>query len=210
VPRSESPSPGSPHGATPNVEIRCSSSTHTVGVRASMGRCTCSSFTGNPPKRSFKSNPRQSAFSSRFRDESCVGAITVSRRSKIGSHPPHANMHRCDRNPKISIQPAPSHHQSPTCSQTVRRNGLGPITVSRRSKIGPITFPHQHACKPRYDRIPKVSMQHAPSHHRSSTRSQTVRRNGHSPTTASRRSKIGPVDQPHHHACKSRLTGYPR
>ena len=58
VPRSEPPSPGSPHGATPNVEIRCSSSTRTVGVRACMGLCTCSSFTGKPPKRSFKSNPR--------------------------------------------------------------------------------------------------------------------------------------------------------
>ena len=118
-------------------------------------------------------------------------------------------MHRCDRIPKISIQPAPSHHRSPTRSQTVRRHGVGPITVSRHSKIGPNNFPRQHACKPRCDRIPEVSIQPASSHHRSPTRSQTVRRHGLSPTTASRRSKIGHVDQPHHHACKSRSDRIP-
>jgi hypothetical protein len=37
---------------------------------------------------------------------------------------------RCDRKPKVSIQPAPSHKPSPTRSQTVHRRGLGPITVS--------------------------------------------------------------------------------
>ena len=55
----------------------------------------------------------------------------------------------------------------------------GPITVSRQSKIGPVTIPRQHACKHRYDRKPKVSKPPAPSHHRSPTLSQTVRRHGH-------------------------------
>jgi hypothetical protein len=114
-----------------------------------------------------------------------------------------------DRIPEVSIQHAPSRRLSSTRSQTVRRNGHSLVTVSRRSKIGPITFPHQHACKPRYDRIPKVSMQPASLRHRSSTRSQTVRRHGHSPTTASRRSKIGHVDQPRQHACKPRYDRIP-
>ena len=118
-------------------------------------------------------------------------------------------MHRCDRIPKVSIQPAPSHHRSPTRSHTVRRHGVGPITASRRSKIGPINFPRQHACKPRYDRIPEESIQPASLHHRSSTRSKTVRRHGHSPTAASRRSKIGHVDQPRQHACKPRYDRIP-
>ena len=77
-------------------------------------------------------------FEMRVADEGCAGPITVSRQSKIGSHPPHANMHRCDRIPKVSIQPAPSHHRSPTRSHTVRRHGVGPhhrfSTVENRSQ----------------------------------------------------------------------------
>ena len=67
--------------------------------------------------------------------------------------------------PEVSIQPAPSHHRSPTRSQTVRGHGLGPITVSRRSKIGYVDQPRQHACKPQYDRIREVSKQPALPHH---------------------------------------------
>ena len=169
---------------------------------------TCSSFKGKPPKRSFKSNPRQSAFSSRFRDESCGPHHRFST-VENGSHPPHANMHRCDRIPKISKQPAPSYHRSPTRWQTVRGHGLSPITASRRSKIGPINSPRQHACKSRCDRIPEVSIQPAPSYHRSSTRWRTVRGHGIGLITASRRSKIGPINSPRQHACKSRCDRIP-
>ena len=118
-------------------------------------------------------------------------------------------MHRCDRIPKIRKQPAPSHHRSPTRWQTVRGHGLSPITASRRSKIGPINSPRQHACKSRCDRIPEVSIQPAPSYHRSPTSWQTVRGHGIGPITASRRSKIGPINSPRQHACKSRYHRIP-
>ena len=125
-------------------------------------------------------------------------------------------MHRCDRIPKISKQPVPSHHRSPTRWQTVRGHELSPITVSRRSKIGPINSPRQHACKSRCGRIPEVSIQPAPSYHRSSTGWRTVRGHGIGLITASRRSKIGPINSPHQmhlHASPSHglgVTGYPR
>ena len=76
--------------------------------------------------------------------------------------------------------------------------------------IGHVDQPHHHACKSRCDRIPKISIQPASSRHRSPTRSQTVRRHGHSPTTVSRRSKIGHVDQPHLMRASLVMTGYPR
>jgi hypothetical protein len=121
----------------------------------------------------------------------------------------HACKPWCDRIPKVSMQPASLGHRSSTRSQTVRRHGHSPTTASRRSKIGPITFRRQHACKPWCDRKPKMSMQPASLRYRSSTRSQTVRRHGYSPTTASRRSKIGHVDQPRQHACKPRYDRIP-
>ncbi len=53
VPRSDPPSPGSPHGATPKR------SRFVARVpRACMGCDTCSSFTGKPPRRSFEDNPQ--------------------------------------------------------------------------------------------------------------------------------------------------------
>jgi hypothetical protein len=116
-----------------------------------------------------------------------AGPITVSRRSKTGHIHPTPTCIGATGLPKISKQPAPSHHRSPTRSQTVRGHGLGPIIASRRSKIGPINSPRQRACKSRCDRIPEVSKQPAPSHHRSPTRSQTVRGHGLGPITASRR-----------------------
>ena len=108
-------------------------------------------------------------------------------------------MHRCDRNPKISIQPEPSRHQSPTRSQTVRRNGLGPITVSRRSKIGPNHLPAptcvQASVRPDtqgkhaaclvapslFDTLADCAPPRAQSHHRFSTVENRSRR----PTTPS-------------------------
>jgi hypothetical protein len=74
------------------------------------------------------------------------GLIAVSRQSKIESHPSRANICRCDRKPKVSIQPASSRHRSPTRSQTVHRRGLSPIAVSRQSKIGRIDRPRQRVC----------------------------------------------------------------
>jgi hypothetical protein len=127
-----------------------------------------------------------------------LGPITFSRRSKIGpiNFPrQHVCKPRCDRKPKISIQPAPSLHRPPTLLQPVLGHGLGPITVSRRSKIGLINFPRQHVW-PRYDRKPMISIQPAPSLHRSPTLLQPVLGHGHSPKSVSRRSKIGHVDQP--------------
>ena len=79
---------------------------------------------------------------------------TVEDRSRL--HPrQHASKHRCDRRPqdaKVSKSPAPSHHRSPTLSQAVGRYGHGHVTVSRQSKIGPVTNPRQHASKHRCDR----------------------------------------------------------
>jgi hypothetical protein len=50
-------------------------------------------------------------------------------------------MHRCDRIPKISKQPVPSHHRSPTRWQTVRRHGE--LANGKRSHpvVGPLTDP---------------------------------------------------------------------
>jgi hypothetical protein len=84
-------------------------------------------------------------------------------------------------------QPAQSHHRFSMVENRSRRP-TAPTCVQ----------------KPRYDRIPEVSKQPASSLHRSPTLSQTVRGHGHTPTSASRQSKIGPVDQPRQHACKPR------
>ena len=167
----------------------------TVGLRACMGCGTGSSFTSKPPKRSqsFEEDPLQFAFSSKIRDESCAAQSPFLDRRKSGHiHPrQHASKHRYDRKPKLSKPPAPSLHRFPILSQAVRRHGHGwRCTVSRQSKIGPVTIPRQHACKHRYGRKPKVSKPPAPSHHRSPTLSQTVCRHGHGPITFSRQSKI--------------------
>jgi hypothetical protein len=50
---------------------------------------------------------------------------------EIGSHPPRAHICRCDRKPKVSIQPAPSHNRSPTRSQRWSKIGLVPLSGAR-------------------------------------------------------------------------------
>ena len=132
------------------------------------------------------------------------------------SHPPHANMHRCDRKPKISVQPAPSYHQSPTCSQTVRRNGLGPITISRRSKIGPNHLPAptcvqasvrtdtqgkhtECAVAPSlFDTLADCAPPRAQSHHRFST---VENRSHHLPAPTCLQASVRPDTRDKHTAC---------
>ncbi len=52
-----------------------------------------------------------------------------------------STLHRCERKRIVSKLLAPSNYRSPTLSETVRRCGHSPITVSRRSRIGHINFP---------------------------------------------------------------------
>ena len=90
-----------------------------------------------------------------------LGLSTVENR--VTSDPrKHSCKHRCGRKPKVS---KPSHHRFSPLSQAVRRHGHGPITVSRQSKIGPITIPANMRASIG-DRKPKVSKPPAPSHHR--------------------------------------------
>ena len=62
----------------------------------------------------------------------------------------------------------------------------------------------------RSDRIPKRSKQHAPSHYRSPTLSQTVRRRGHGPIIVSRQPKICVINFARQHACKHRCDRIPK
>jgi hypothetical protein len=57
-----------------------------------------------------------------------------------------STLHRCERKRIVSKLLAPSNYRSPTLSETVRRCGHSPITVSQRSRICHINF-HAHACK---------------------------------------------------------------
>ena len=64
-------------------------------------------------------------------------------------------------------------------------------TASRQSKIGHVDQLRQHACKPRYDQIPKFGKQPASSLNRSRTLSQTLRATGTVPPPFLDNSKIG-------------------
>ena len=129
-----------------------------------------------------------------------------------------STLHRCERKRIVSKLLAPSNYRSPTLSETVRRCGHSPITVSQRSRICHINF-HALACKtsesagaapsPFLDgpksappparvhlcasigvtRYPRSGKLPAPSRHRSPTFSQTARDSRLSPTAASRWSK---------------------
>ena len=55
------------------------------------------------------------------------------------------------------------------------------------------------------DRTPKISKQNAPSHYRSLTLSQTVRRHGHGPIIVSRQPNFGVINFARQHACKHRI-----
>ena len=69
---------------------------HTQPLGCVMGCGTCSSFTGKRPKRSFQDNPRQSAFSSRFRDESCAAPSPFLDSRKAVTSTLHQH-NRCER-----------------------------------------------------------------------------------------------------------------
>ncbi len=69
-----------------------------------------------------------------------------------------------------------------------RQQVMAPLDLHRPSQRSRIAS-NLRACKPRYDRIPKVEKQPASSPHRSPTLSQTVGGQGHSPTAISRQSK---------------------
>ena len=60
------------------------------------------------------------------------------------------------------------------------------------------------------DRTPKISKQHAPSHYRSPTLSQTVRRHGHGPIIVSRQPNFGVINFALQHACKHRCDRIPK
>ena len=60
------------------------------------------------------------------------------------------------------------------------------------------------------DRTPKISKQHAPSHYRSPTISQTVRRHGHGPIIVSRQPNFGVINFALQHACKHRCDRIPK
>ena len=60
------------------------------------------------------------------------------------------------------------------------------------------------------DRTPKISKQHAPSHYRSPTISQTVRRHGHGPIIVSRQPNFGVINFALQHACKDRCDRIPK
>ena len=64
--------------------------------------------------------------------------------------------------------------------------------------------PRQLVCKRRCNRELNVTKLPATSHRRSPTLSQTLRRRGNRPTTASRCSRVGRVDLPRQHAYKHR------
>jgi len=167
---------------------------------------TCSSFTSKPPNRSqsFEEDHLQFAFSSKFRDESCAAQSPFLDRRKSGHiHPrQHASKHRYDRKPKVSKPPAPSHHRSPTLSQTVRRHGHGlrctaqsPFLDSRKSvpspshantcvqaSVWPETRGKQTACNiapPLTDTLADCAPPRARPHHRFST---VENRSRHHPT----------------------------
>ena len=117
-------------------------------------------------------------------------------------------MHRCNRIPKISIQPAPSHHRSPTLSHTVRRHGVGPITVSRKSVPSPA---HANMCAsigvtgyPRSGKLP------APLCHRSPTPMQAVRGGRLTPAPLLDARKSVPSTAHANMHTSIGVTGYPR
>ena len=60
------------------------------------------------------------------------------------------------------------------------------------------------------DRTPKISKQNAPSHYRSLTLSQTVRRHGHGPIIVSRQPNFGVINFALQHACKHRCDRIPK
>ena len=126
------------------------------------------------------------------------------RSTSDGSHPTVATSLPCHISPDFQTYTLARTKGTRTRIYVAVSTGSILATASRQSKIGPIDQPRQHACKPRYDRIPEVSKQPASSLHRSPTLSQTVRGQGHSPITVSRWSKIGRVDRLRQLACKHR------
>jgi hypothetical protein len=73
-------------------------------------------------------------------------SIAISRVDHTASRWPtvhlrHATKSVRETQAKVSELPAPSHHRSPTLSQTVRGSQHTPITVSRWSKIDPVDHP---------------------------------------------------------------------
>ena len=60
------------------------------------------------------------------------------------------------------------------------------------------------------DRTPKISKQNAPSHYRSPTLSQTVRRHGHGPIIVSGQPNFGVINFARQHACKHRRDRIPK
>ena len=105
---------------------------------------------------------------------------------------------------KVGTRPAPSRHRSPTLPPTVRGHRHSPNTVSRCRKICRAHHPSQLVCKHRCNRELNVTKLPATSHRHSPTLSQTLRRRGHRPTTASRCSRVGRVDLPRQHADQHR------
>jgi hypothetical protein len=106
--------------------------------------------------------------------------------------------------------PAPSRHRSPALSQTVRGSPHTPAAASRRSKIGPIDRPRQHACKHRCDRIPKVWQ---PARAVAPSLSGTLADRARQPAHSRRRFSMvenRSIDRPRQHACKHRCDRIPK
>jgi hypothetical protein len=111
--------------------------------------------TGKPPKRSFKDNPRQSAFSSRFRDESCAAPSPFldSRKSGHIHLPPTCVSVRPDTQDKHTAcavapslpdtladcapQRARSHHRF----STVENRSHRPSRANMRASLGVTGYP---------------------------------------------------------------------
>jgi hypothetical protein len=73
-------------------------------------------------------------------------SIATSRVDHTATRWPTVHLHHSTKSvretrAKVSELPAPSHHRSPTLSQTVRGSQHTPITVSRCSKIDPVDHP---------------------------------------------------------------------
>ena len=101
------------------------------------------------------------------------------------------------RGPVNACPVAPSLSATLADRAPARASTAGP--VYRRSKIGPIDRP----CKASVAGYPRSGKRPAPPRHRAPTLSQTDRGSRHTPTAASRWSKIGPIDRPRQHACKA-------
>jgi hypothetical protein len=123
------PFPGSRHGATRKVEIR-SFLEHAYGV-AQAGDSRVSPRKG--PLRRIPGRFEMRVARPHLRFSTVENRVT-------------STLHRCERKRIVSKLLAPSNYRPPTLSETVRRCGHSPITVSQRSRICHINL-HSHACK---------------------------------------------------------------